>query len=223
MLKLYADPAATTCRPVLLFAAEARLDLEIVPVDLMAGENLTEAFARINPNRTVPVLEHDGFRLTECSAILKYLADLVSSPAYPYQAQARARINQWMDWFVTLFLQDYNYGQVYARVLPGYALAEPGESERRAWHLARARARLAVLDAALAETGAFICGPQVTLADHLGACFVTLGELIDFDLAPHPHVCRWIAAMKARPAWAPTHAAFNGWRNAIQAQRRDAA
>ncbi len=223
MLVLYADPVATTCRPVLLFAADARIDLDIAPVDLMAGQNRTEAFARVNPNRTVPVLDHDDFRLTECSAILKYLADLAGSPAYPHQARQRARINQWMDWFVTLFAQDFNYGQVYSRVLPDYALAEPGESERRAWHFARASQRLAVLDAALAESGTFICGKGISLADYLGACFVTLGELIDFDLSPYPNVCRWIAAMKSRPTWAPTHIAFNGWRAAIQAQSREAA
>lgn len=223
MLKLYADPVATTCRPVLLFAAEAGIDLDLVPLNLEAREHLTTSFAEINPNQTVPVLEHDRFRLTECSAILKYLADLVASPAYPSDLKARARVNQWMDWFVTLFAQDYNYGQVYARVLPEYRLSEPGESERRAWHLKRAHRRLAILDANLAETGAFICGTDITLADYLGACFITLGELIDFDLSAYPQIGRWLANMKSRPTWSRTHAGFYGWRAAIQAAARGAA
>lgn len=223
MLTLYADPSSTTCRPILLFAADCGLDLAIEWVDLMSGEHLTDAFAEINPNRVVPVLDHDGFRLTESSAILKYLADHAGSCAYPREPQERAKVHQWMDWFVTLFAQDFNYGLVYNRILAGYALAEPGEGERRAWHLERARKRLSVLDANLARSGGFVCGPAITIADYLGACFVTTAELIDFDLSAYPNVCQWIAALKAHPAWDKTHAAFYGWRGAIQAQARGAA
>jgi glutathione S-transferase len=223
MLKLYADPSSTTCRPILLYAADRGIDLDIAWVDLLSGEHLSEAFAGINPNRLVPVLDHDGFCLTESSAILKYLADLVGSCAYPAEPQARARTNQWMDWFVTLFSQDFNYGVIYSRILPGYALAEPGETERRGWPMARAQARFSVLEANLRETGAFLCGPAITIADYLGVCFVTLAELVDFDLSAYPNICRWVAAMKARPSWDETHAAFYGWRGAIQACARGVA
>jgi glutathione S-transferase len=223
MLTLYADPSSTTCRPLLLYAADSGFDLNVSWVDLSSGEHLTDAFALINPNRAVPVLDHDGFRLTESSAILKYLADLNGSCAYPSEPQARAKVHQWMDWFVTLFAHDYNYGTVYPRILPHLALSEAAESERQAWHAARVRARLLVLDANLGESGGYVCGPAITIADYLGVCFVTIGELIDLDLSAYPNVSRWIAAMKARPAWGETHAAFYGWRGAIQARARGAA
>ena len=58
----------------------------------MTGEHMKPAYAAINPNRLVPVLEDGDFRLTESSAILKYLADKIDSPAYPKDLQeARAR------------------------------------------------------------------------------------------------------------------------------------
>ena len=38
----------------------------------------------------------DGFRLTESSAILKYLAEKTGSRAYPTGAQQRARVNEVM-------------------------------------------------------------------------------------------------------------------------------
>ena len=41
---------------------------------------------------TMPVLVDDGFRLTESSAILKYLADRCDSPAYPKDLKERARV-----------------------------------------------------------------------------------------------------------------------------------
>jgi len=218
MLKLYCDPASTTSRPVNLFAADAGIAVEQVLISLLAGEHLTPSFARINPNQLVPVLEHDGFLLGECSAILKYLADLVESPTYPREQKARARVNQWMDWFLTQFNMDYNYGCIYPYVLDTYRLSEPAESERRAWHMPRAAKRLDILDAQLGTGGPFVCGLEISLADYLGACFVTLGELIDFDLSPYVHVQRWISVLKALPAWDEVHAGFYGWRSALQAQ-----
>jgi glutathione S-transferase len=46
----------------------------------------------------VPVLEDGDFRLTEGSAILKYLADSIDSPAYPKGLKERARVNEMMEW-----------------------------------------------------------------------------------------------------------------------------
>src|SRR5262245_38254536 len=83
VLRLYYDPASTTCRPIILFASETGIPLDYRLVDLFSDENRSEAYTRLNPNQAVPVLEHDGFVLTESSAILKYLADLTDSPAYP--------------------------------------------------------------------------------------------------------------------------------------------
>lgn len=218
MLRLYTDPVTTTSRPVMLFAADARIALDLVHLDVSAGDHLTPEFAAINPNRFVPVLEHDGFRMSECSAILKYLAELHGSPAYPAAPQPRARVNQWMDWFLGLFSKDYNYGCIYPRLFAPYRLSEAAEAERRAWHMASAARRLAILDAQLAAAGPYILGPDITLADYLGACFVTLGELVEFDLSPWPHIRRWIATMKSRPSWDEVHAGFYGWQAALRAQ-----
>jgi glutathione S-transferase len=219
MPTLYFFPASTTSRPVAFFAADAGIALEEVPVNLLLGEHLTAAFTAINPNQAVPVLEHDGMILTECSAILKYLADLNGSPAYPADLKARAQVNRWMDWFISLFASDFNYGIVYPQILPHYAISAATDAERRAWHSARVAKRLKVLDLQLADGGPYICGDAVTLADYLGVCFITNGELVDFDFSPWPHVQRWIATMKARPAWCEVHAAFYGWRAALQQQR----
>jgi glutathione S-transferase len=222
MLTLYCDPASTTCRPVTLFAADAGIALDFVHVNLMQGEHLTPSFAAINPNQVVPALDHDGFRLSECSAILKYLADLARSPAYPAELQARARVNQWMDWFVTLFVKDFGYGFVYPQIFPETRLPDAAERERRAFTAPLVAKRFRILEAQLA-TQSYLCGDDVTLADYLGSCFVTVGELVDFDLSPYPNVTRWIQRMKARSAWDAVHAGFYGWRAALAQSRLAAA
>ena len=87
-MKLYYHPASTTSRPVVLFAAESGIALELQVVDLFTGEHMQPPFGAINPNHLVPVLEDGAFRLTESSAILKYLADKVGSPLYPKDSAA---------------------------------------------------------------------------------------------------------------------------------------
>ena len=116
-LRLHYDPASTTCRPIILFATENAIPLDYQLVDLFSDENRSDWYTRLNANQAVPVLQHDDFLLTESSAILKYLADLTDSPAYPKDLRERARVNEVMDFFNTYMMRDYVYGLVYARVL----------------------------------------------------------------------------------------------------------
>src|SRR5215213_10095600 len=112
-MKLYYHPASTASRPILLFAAESGTALEMQLVDIFKGEHRQPAYAALNPNALVPMLEDGDFRLTESSAILKYLADKIDSPAYPKDLKQRAKVNEVMDWINTNFYRDYAYGFIY--------------------------------------------------------------------------------------------------------------
>jgi glutathione S-transferase len=220
-MKLYFHPASTTCRPILLLAAEAAIPLQMQVVDLFAGEHRTERFAAINPNRAVPVLEDGSFRLTESSAILKYLAEVRGAPSYPSDPRARARVNALMDWFNTGFYREFGYGVVYPQVIPDYAWPNAAMGSLaliKAEH--GARRHLDVLDRHwLAGAGPYLGGAEPCLADYMGAAYVTIGELAEFDLSPWPRIRRWIAAMKARPSWSQVNGAFEDWRKAAHAAR----
>lgn len=202
-----------------MFAHEAGLPLELVPVNLFTGEHKGEAYTGINPNQLVPVLEEaDGHRLIECSAILKYLADLAAHPAWPADRRARAAVNARMDWFNTGFYRVFGYGLVYGQILPDYmwsnAAMQAAAVERAE---AKSRTLMTILnDHMLSDAAPFLGGAEPDLSDHLGACYVTLGELVGFDFAPWPRVQRWIAAMKARPSWEVANGGFNAWRGMLQ-------
>jgi glutathione S-transferase len=71
-----------------------------------------------NPKPSDPGLEDGDFRLTESSAILKYLADKIDSPAYPKDLRQRARVNERMDWINTQVCRDFAYGFVYPQIFP---------------------------------------------------------------------------------------------------------
>src|SRR6516165_11004406 len=117
-MKLYMHPVSMTSRPVRLFIADNKIDCDQQVVDVMTGEHLQPPYGAINPNRLVPVLEDGDFRLTESSAILKYLADKINSPAYPKDLRQRARVNERMDWLNTGFYRDFSYGFLYPQIFP---------------------------------------------------------------------------------------------------------
>jgi glutathione S-transferase len=206
MMKLYIDPISTTCRPILMFLAEHSLPVEIITVSLFAGEHMSEAFVALNPNHAVPVFEEDGFVLTEVSAILKHLAEMAGT-AYGAGPHDRSRTNQWMDWFNTGLYRDLGYNYVYVQTLPNYAFSN---AVTQADVLARgaegAAKWLAILDRHGLAGEAFLGGDTPSIADYLGAGYISLGDWVGFDLSSYPNVLRWISTMRARPGWAATHA-----------------
>jgi glutathione S-transferase len=209
-MKLYFHPASTTSRPVALFAADHGIELEHQLVDLFAGEHVQPAFSAINPHQAVPVLEDGDFRLTESSAILKYLADKAGSPAYPRDLQQRSHVNERMDWFNTSLSRELCYGFLYPQVMPTHKRAdEHAQRQTLAWARRNAVRWLDVLNEHwLGGDNRYLCGERITIADYLGIAHITVGEVVRLDYSRWPNLARWIARMKDRPTWAQVNDAF---------------
>lgn len=73
-IRLYVHPRSPRSFKVMALAAHLGVEHEIHVVDLGKGENKKPEFGAINPNRRVPVLEENGFRLWEANAILRDLS-----------------------------------------------------------------------------------------------------------------------------------------------------
>src|SRR6476620_12795219 len=117
-MKLYIHPVSTAARPVRLLIAENSIACDEELVDLTTGAHHQEPYASLNPSRLVPMLDDDGFRLTESSAILKYLAEKFDLPEYPKDLKARAKVNEVMDWLNTNFYREWAYGLCYPQLFP---------------------------------------------------------------------------------------------------------
>lgn len=209
-MKLYYHPVSTVSRPIMLFAAEHGLELEYRFVDIFSGEHMQESFGEVNPSRMVPVLEDGDFRLSECSAILKYLAEKMSAPSYPAGLQERARVNERMDWFNTGLYRDFGYGFVYPQAFGNHQRPDAAVNKGIvSWAREKSRNWLHILDQHLiGPKNDFVCGRQITIADYFGSGIISLGDILREDYADYPHVRRWMAGMKARPSWAATHGLF---------------
>ncbi len=212
-MKLYYHPASTVSRMVMLFAAQEGIVLDFQLVDLMAGEQQQPAYKAINPNGLVPTLDDNGFRLTESGAILRYLAGKSGSRAYPAELQARARVDEAMEWFYSNYYKDLGYGLVYPQLFPHHKRSsDEANAATIAWGRDKARHWLRILDQELiGPQRNFLCGDGLTLADYVGAEMVTLGELIRCTYQDYPNVRRWIGRMKALEHWGPVHEVVDGF------------
>ena len=209
-MKFYYHPVSTTCRPIMLLAGEAGIELDNQLIDLFTGAQYQPDYEAINPSHQVPVLDDDGFRLTESSAILKYLADKKGTATYPSDPRQRARIHERMDWFNTGFYRDFSYGFIYPQIFP--FMRRPDEVVQAgtiAYGREKALGWLKILDQSLiGPRNKFLCGEAITIADYFGAILVVGGESIGASFSAYPNIARWLGQMKALRSWQTVNAVF---------------
>ena len=218
-MKLYYHPISTTSRPVMLFALESGIAIDMQVIDLFTGEHTRPPFATLNPNKLVPALDDEGFILTENSAILKYLADKVDSPAYPKDLRQRARVNERMDWIGTQLNIDLVYALVYPQIFDSH---KRPSADAQAATLSRGKERaqtwMAVMDKCFLArpNNPYLCGDSITIADYHAASYVALAEVIGSQLTAYPNVKHWLARMKTLRSWPQVFEAIDGYAAALR-------
>jgi glutathione S-transferase len=222
-MKLYYHPVSTTSRPVLLFIQENNLKVDTQVVDLMKGEHVQPPYAAMNPSKLVPMLEDGEFRLTESSAILKYLAEKFDLPSYPKDLKQRARVNERMDWINTQLCRDLAYGLVYPQIFPFHKRpTDEHQKGQLAWAKERAKGWMKILDESLIGKQPYLCGDRITIADYFASSFVSLAEFIRVDFSAYPNVQRWYERMKGLKTWNKVHEVFYGFAGSMKEAKFEA-
>lgn len=217
-MKLYMHPASTTSRPVRLLIAEKGIEVEEVLVDLMSGAHLQEPYASLNPNRMVPMLVDGDLKLTESSAILKYLAEKYGLPEYPRDLKQRARVNEAMDWFNANLYRDWGYNLCYPQLFPHHRRrSDEAQAGTISWGAERTAHWLRLLnDSWLADGRAYLTGGAITIADYFGACILGVGEILRYDFSAYPNVAAWLGRVKRLPHWDEVGAVVAGFAEAMK-------
>ncbi|WP_081077746.1 glutathione transferase [Burkholderia stagnalis] len=100
-LRLYADAQYTSPYAMSVYVAlqEKSLPFELVTVDLGNRAHFAPDYAATSLTQRVPTLVHDGFALSESSAITEYLDETFpGARLYPTDRQQRARARQVQAW-----------------------------------------------------------------------------------------------------------------------------
>ena len=148
----------------------------------------------------MPTIDDDGFVLWESNSIVRYLA-MQYAPALLYGNDIRtfASASRWLDWENNELLPPQHDMAMHMIRLP--------EAERDARVLARAGERftkaMKIADTQLATTR-YMCGERFTYGDIAIGLRVHRWHVFDLPRPPLPHLERWYAEIKTRPA-------FNRW------------
>jgi len=208
-ITLYDCASAPSPRRARILLAEKGVAHETVTIDLRSGEQLGEAYRRINPQCTVPALRtDDGLVLTDNAGIAAWAEARFPEPPLLGRTPAeRAEVASW-NWRIEFegllaVAEALRNGTpaMAGRALPGPVdYAQIPELAQRG--LARLQQFLRVLDQRLADRP-FVAGEHFSVAD------ITAVVTVDFARAvrvkpgeQHPQLLRWRAAMAERPAFA---------------------
>lgn len=217
-MKLYIHPVSNTSRPVMMFAADQGIDVDLEVVDLMTGAHYQQPYADLNPNNRVPTLVDDDFVLTESSAILKYLADKIDSPTYPKGLRERARVNEIMDWFNTGFYRELAYHLVYPQVYDHHKRPEGVNEGVVRWGSEKLHHWLGVLENhILGPDQRYVAGDEITIADYLGSGLTASADLIGEDFDGYPNIQAWRERLEELPHWAEICEAHYGFAESLEA------
>lgn len=95
-LVLYYMNISPPARAVLMAIRCLKLKVELIDVDLLNGEHMSDKFLRMNPVHQIPVLIDGDFVLSESRAITTYLVNSKNPGCslYPSNPKIRALIDQ---------------------------------------------------------------------------------------------------------------------------------
>jgi len=209
MITFYDCATAPSPRRTRILLAEKGIPHETVQVDLRNGEQLSDAFRKINPQCTVPVLRtDDGLALTDNAAITAYLeAQYPQPPLLGKTPAEKAEIASW-NWRIEFegLLAIAEAMRNSAPAMADRALPGPVNYAQIPELVARGLARVQRFFVNLNER---LAGREFVAIDRLSIADITAVVAVDFARVvrvkpgeQHPHLVRWRAAMALRPAMA---------------------
>jgi glutathione S-transferase len=203
---VHSVPGSPFGRSVLATLEEKRAPYRLAPV--APGTTKTpEYLTTLHPFGRVPVMEHDGFRLYETQAVLRYLDRVMPQPSLtPSDIKRAARMDQVMninDWY--LFHGVGNVIIFHRVIAPRLMGLVPDEDAIKA-AMPKAHAVFNELARLLGDQPYFT-GDTLSLADFLVAPaveFFTATPEWSALGAPHANLAGWMSRMQERPSMKAT-------------------
>lgn len=200
-MNFYTVNGSPNCRKVHAVINYLGLNVNIIELDLFAGDLEKPEFHALNPNGMVPVLEDGDLKLWESNAITQYLAARApDSSLYPDDAGIRADIHRWQNWEECHFNRacgSYLFENVLKPLLK-MGEADPAalkEAEQNFKRFAR------ILDEQLAARD-FILGDDVTLADFSVGAMMVYADAAGIPVTSFKNISAWTKRMETIRAWA---------------------
>jgi glutathione S-transferase len=231
---LYNAPQSTCSQRVRFVLNAKGLPFAEKKLDLLAGDQLTPEYLKINPNGVVPTLDHDGSIVIDSTVIIEYLDEVMPQGANftPRDPVVRARMRALMRFIDEMPAAAVRVPTFNLAFLPRFAAMSEAEFAafaeskplRKEFMLAMGRTGFPQkeMDAALGRLrrayermdesirdsgGPWLLGKDITLADvSVMPAIVRMADLgRDGDWADLPRVAKWYELIRAQPAFKPTY------------------
>jgi len=184
-LKLYFDLMSQPSRAVYLFLNVVKIPFQPKVINIIQGQHLGETFEEVNPFKKVPVIDDDGFKLTESVAILRYLAreKAVDDHWYPKDSKLQAKVDEYLEW------QHVNT-RLYCAMFFQHKFVKPRMFQRPADERSVTKFQ-GLMENCLHEIEhiwlkdgekKFIAGDKITIADLLACCELEQPGMADYDV-----------------------------------------
>lgn len=194
-MKLYAVSDGPPSLAVRMCLKALNIPYELHNVDYIASEHMSEEYAKMNPQKEIPVLDDNGFFLPESIAIMQYLCDKYAggdTVLYPKDPKERALVNHRLC---------FNMGFYYSSI-GAYSMAPIFfDYERTEMGLKKVNNALAVFETYLKGSGTkYAASKNVTIADFALISATLCLEAISFDLSVYPLITKWYNTFKKEHA-----------------------
>jgi GST-like protein len=193
MIDLHTAPTPNGFK-VSIALEELGLPYTVHLVDLRTGAQFAPEFLRISPNNKIPAIvdKSTGITVFESGAILVYLAEKAGR-LMPSEPKARYAAFSWLFFQVGgtgPMLGQAHHFRMYAPEKIPYAIDRYTNEGKRLY---------GVLDRRLAEAR-YLAGDEYTIADIANLPWLLSHERQGIDIGEFPHVRRWMAELRERPA-----------------------
>jgi glutathione S-transferase len=187
-MQIYGDSISGNCLKVKWTADHIGLAYDWIETSVIARATRTDEFLALNPAGQVPlVILPSGKPLAESNAIILHLAE--DTPLIPHDSYERARMLQWLFW------EQYSHEPYVAVARFQVKFLGKTVSELESRLIERGAAALARLEAA-AESGEFLVGGRLSLADVALVAYTRWAEDGGFDLRAYPALRGWIGRVE---------------------------
>ncbi|XP_055589444.1 uncharacterized protein LOC129741721 [Uranotaenia lowii] len=189
---LYTAKLSPPGRAVELTAKALGLQVDIRPINLIAGDHLKPEFVKMNPQHTIPlIIDEDGTTVFESHAIIIYLSNKYGDgKLYPKDNKIQAKINAALH---------FESGVLFARLR---FYVEPilytDSSDTPQYKIDYLYKAYQLLNDTIVDD--FIVGNSMTLADlSCIASIASMHAIFPADAGQYPNLVRWINRMSKLP------------------------
>lgn len=191
-MKLYVHPISGHAHRARLFLSLIGAEVDIVAVDLAAGEHKSPEYLAKNRFGQVPILEDGGAIIADSNAIMVYAAKKFSRTDWlPEDPAGAAAVQRWL----SVAAGQIALGPAAARLVTIFkARFNPEEV------IARAHAVLALIEAEL-DGRDWIAADRATIADIALYSYIARAPEGNVDLSAYTNVKRWLARIESLPGF----------------------